>query len=450
MRYTCLAAAAAVLLCSSSVWAAPSEAGPSGKSVAAAVGAGASSFQGGRNAAPAAQEKGAEGVGTGEGSGLFEESGTDAQKEKVPSGKASAAKKTAPAASSGADRVATAAERVPIEAAPLEESDFRFSGISLGDPVEKVERLAGVSHRMIPGTLRTEYVWNGMTVTASNAFPFGYMNRADLDVAKTLVAPGISSFYISGKAAVTRRGVMVGDSREKVLRLYGRPDEILMDGRTRDWYITYTAGEKMLVFTVKDDAVSAIRCSWKEEPYALSPAAEERLAFERKRHPGRLDERDFSVAGYRMEEIFQEHPFDVWEKKMTNPDEEMWYFKGYALRMTLPEKRIDMMFLTDRHMVTPRGLARGDLASTAALLYGAPAEKKLDTTGPEPVESWFYLSGDSKKVLIIYVSEQKQTVSGIMMAENLAALEKEKAGKAEALKQGAGDKEEKQAKAVTQ
>ncbi|MDU5310311.1 MAG: hypothetical protein E6161_04835, partial [Dialister sp.] len=106
----------------------------------------------------------------------------------------------------------------------------------------------------------------------------------------------------------------------------------------------------------------------------------------------------------------------MWEKKMTNPEEEILYFPGYAVRTTKKEKIIQSIFLTDKKVITGRGLAVGDDITTAELLYGAPDKMEVDVSSGHPRTSYIYFSKDRRNVLIIFISKQK--VDSIILAPN--------------------------------
>lgn len=59
-------------------------------------------------------------------------------------------------------------------------------------------------------------------------------------------------------------------------------------------------------------------------------------------------------------------------KKMANPREEILYFPGYAVRLTVKSSIISALFLTDKRMVTSRGLTLGMMCLRWSCFTGSP------------------------------------------------------------------------------
>lgn len=308
---------------------------------------------------------------------------------------------------------------LPVDGSPLTAGDFSFSGVSLGETPEKAEQVMGNPLSVSEGSLHKEYRWDGLTLTVNRAFPYQYMNRSDLSIPKTMDAPGVSRIYADGQTLITRRGISVGTRRENVLRTYGAPEQVLWDGGRKCFYFVYAGSGHMLVFTVHDDKVSAIEAAYSEDKMVLSEAQKNDDAFQKRLHPGFLYERDFSLAGYMPGKLFQEHSWDMWEKKAVNSREEIRYYPGYAVRMSLPDKKISMIFLRNSQMVTSRGLAVGDQLSTMEELYGKPQKMDADLSSDRPKSTYFYLSPDSENVLIFYADSTQGIIQGVLASENV-------------------------------
>ena len=133
-------------------------------------------------------------------------------------------------------------------------------------------------------------------------------------------------------------------------------------------------------------------------------------------HTSYLRDKDFTLAGYTLNTSFHDYTFSSWEKKMANPREEIWYYPGYAVRITKKEKMITALFLIDNKMITSRGLAVGDAASTAELLYGSPQKLEMDVSDGIPRTAYVYFSRAKDKVLLIYMKDKR--VDGVVVAEN--------------------------------
>ena len=294
---------------------------------------------------------------------------------------------------------------------PMMKEDFTLSGIALGDTPQIMTSFKGVPSASYRGEVQDTLSWDGLTVTFYSDFLSRYMNRSDLPVNQVIPEKGISDFYITGGDFSTVRGIRVGSSRENVLRAYGRPDEVLWDGDRGAFYLIYSGYKKELSFKVKENHVGEIHIGWKErQPLGLQRGYKELL------HTSYLRDKDFTLAGYTLNTSFHDYTFSSWEKKMANPREEIWYYPGYAVRITKKEKMITALFLIDNKMITSRGLAVGDAASTAELLYGSPQKLEMDVSDGIPRTAYVYFSRAKDKVLLIYMKDKR--VDGVVVAEN--------------------------------
>lgn len=299
----------------------------------------------------------------------------------------------------------------PIHGQPISDDDFTLHGIALGDSIKVLIGMKGNAEAVHRGSIQDTYGWEGLKVSAYSDFLAKYMNRKDLPVDQAITAKGISDFYITGGDYQTDRGIRIGSRRENVLRSYGRPDEVLWDGDHTSFYLLYSGYKKELSFLIHDDQVQEIHVGWKEDK-----AQGLVRGYKDIYNHAYLPEKDFSLAGLSLHEPFKDYPFSEWEKKMANPQEEIWYYPGYAVRMTKKEKMICAIFLTDNKMLTSRGLAIGDDAATAELLYGAPHKLEMDTTGSVPRTCYIYFNRAKDKVLLLYLKDKK--VDGVVVAEN--------------------------------
>ena len=297
----------------------------------------------------------------------------------------------------------------PINEAPLGEEDFRLHEIALGDSIKAVTAWKGKAKEIRHGSLADTYVWDDLKVRVYPAFLDAYNQREDISLG-SLPFSGISEWEITGDKLESSRGIHVGSLRENVLRVYGKPDQISWDGEKQLFYFSYKRIDKNLTFSISQDMVKSIRISFD----AGQEMPEEKFLM--KKESEFLPEKDFSLAGLSLHQPFKEYSFMEWEKKMTNPKEEIWYYKGYGVRMTKKEKWICGFFLTDNHMLTPRGLALGDDAATAELLYGPPHKLELDSHEGTPRTACIYFSKGKELVLLIYLKNKK--VDSIAVAEN--------------------------------
>lgn len=298
----------------------------------------------------------------------------------------------------------------PISGKTLSAFDFSVGGVSLGDSISSLSS-RGTAEKVIHENTTDSYIFKDMTVKRTAPFLLSYSHRVDLPEDFKFPGKGISEIVVSGAGAKTPRGIGVGSSREDVLRAYGRPLMVLWDGRGKSFHFRYGSGLKEMDVTLTGDKVSSIRLA-----SLTSPVKRGDVSYDSGEGPLYLGDRDFKVAGYELGSTFQAHPFEEWEKKMANPKEEILYFPGYAVRLTVKSSLISALFLTDNRMVTSRGLSLGDDVSTVDLLYGKPHRVEMNVSGSEPKTSYIYFSKGKSDVLIINFSKNK--VEGIVNAMN--------------------------------
>lgn len=298
----------------------------------------------------------------------------------------------------------------PISGKTLSAFDFSVGGVSLGDSISSLSSL-GTAEKVIHENTRDSYIFKDMTVKRTAPFLLSYSHRSDLPEDFKFPGKGISEIVVSGAGVKTPRGIGVGSSREDVLRAYGRPLMVLWDGRGKSFHFRYGSGLQEMDVTLTGDKVSSIRLA-----SLTSPVKRGDVSYDSGEGPLYLGDRDFKVAGYELGSTFQAHPFEEWEKKMANPKEEILYFPGYAVRLTVKSSLISALFLTDNRMVTSRGLSLGDDVSTVDLLYGKPHRVEMNVSGSEPKTSYIYFSKGKSDVLIINFSKNK--VEGIVNAMN--------------------------------
>ena len=295
-----------------------------------------------------------------------------------------------------------------IDGAPLVEKDFTAGGISLGDPLSFAVMAKGQPEKIQAAPVHSDYEWKDLVIRAVNPLSYRYMNRKDLDIPGKETLPGIEAVYLKGPSMETARGIRVGSRRENVLRVYGKPSQVLWDGRQGCFYAVYDAQGKMLVFTLAGDKVTGIRISVSDSGFSGKKADPLRLG----------SGEDFRIAGYAVGDAFQEYPWLVWEKKAVNPEEEVWYYPGFGARMDVKHKILSALFITDPRMITWRGLTAGDQMSTVEALYGAPQKVEMTEMEGHPQAAYIYFSKDKKEVLIFYIDEAEKVVRHIMVMGN--------------------------------
>lgn len=298
----------------------------------------------------------------------------------------------------------------PIDGKALTDNDFKIGGISFGDPVSHVISLYGNPASHLKNDYANEYNFNDFVVISADDFIYRYMERKDLSLDQKFSNSGVSAIYVIKDSLKTSRGISVGSSRESVVRAYGSPSGTLWDGRNRIFYLNYRMGPKQIIFTIKNDKVEDFRLS------SMKSDARSVSDYRDIGHSQYLPLRDFKIAGYELNTVFKQYPWEDWIKKMTNPREEIWYYPGYAVRFTAKSHLIQGLLVEDHDMITNRGLSLGDDISTVDLLYGAPGKIELDSMSIHPKTAYIYFSTGREFALIIYLENNK--VTGIVSTIN--------------------------------
>lgn len=299
---------------------------------------------------------------------------------------------------------------ISINKKPLSDEDFMFNGISLGDSVKSLKKVLGKSDSVIEGNIRDKYVWGNFDVTVEKEFPYSYIKRQDLNLKKVISGTGISSFYIFGKNAETYRNISVGTSRESVIRSYGKPSQLLWDGKENSYYFVYQKGNKKIYFNIKDDKVKSITVS-------LTPPEYYKEDNHIKTDKISVTDSDLTIAGFKLGDKFEPHPWQSWISKNTGVSEEVWYYPGYGVRVTSKSKLINGLFLDNSGMLTSRGIAKGDLQSTLEYIYGEPDKVEVSTEGNNPQTAYIYFSPSKMNLMVVYINKGK--ISNVVITKNI-------------------------------
>lgn len=291
-----------------------------------------------------------------------------------------------------------------IDASPLTAYDFLAGGVRLGLLYEETLSHLGKPQGEKQGTVRSEYIWPSMAVRFVSDMAAKYDDN---------LKPGADAIYIADSKTKTNRGVTVGDARENVLRLYGRPTNVLWDGTRGLFHFVYQKGDQILVFSIEKDKVKDIRITYDDNLFAKAQNAQSLFPTDNS-----TDERDYRIAGYHLLDTFAEHSWETWQRKATNPKEEIRYYPGYGLHLDIKSRRIGSMFLSDAQMLTARGLAVGDQISTMETVYGKPDKVEINYIDKHPQAAYIFFSPDKDEVLILYLNDKTRTVQSIVVMNN--------------------------------
>lgn len=327
-----------------------------------------------------------------------------------------AAPQPAAAAEEQAQKEPAGGEKAPeriasIDGAPLSAEDFRLGGLRLGLSEEDAIGREGAPQKTERGSVYEEAQWDGLLIRFVQESAYEYAARDDLDIPDRFPSAGASVISVDLEGFASPRGVTVGDRRENVVRLYGRPSQIYWDGPAQKCYFVYQSGAEQLIFTIAKDRVASMELAFAG---AWLPAAEPEILPAGQR----FSDEEFRIAGYAVGQVFREHSWLVWEKKAVNPDEEIWYYPGFGVRMDAKSHVISALFVTDGAMTTRRGVSVGDQLSTLEALYGEPQKLEMNLAAPHPQSAYIYFSEDRKTALVFYINETEKVVSNIVSMKN--------------------------------
>ncbi len=298
-----------------------------------------------------------------------------------------------------------------IDGTPLGKGDLSLCGLRLGTAVSDWAACLGDPVKREQGSVRDEYQWDGVAVQFIQDRAYAYSVRPDLAISSKLPSAGAAKICITKDGIKTARGLSVGSSRENVVRVYGRPDQILWDGPQQQFYLIYETAGQQLVFTVGSGRVKAIQLSFAGDAFPASP--------EKVLPAGhRFFDEEFQIARYEVGNVFEDRPWLIWQKKATNPEEEIWYFPGFGVRMSADEHEIASLFIMDEGMMTRRGVSVGDQLSTVEALYGEPQKLEMNLADLHPQSAYIYFSQDRKTVLIFYINETEKVLQNIVAMKN--------------------------------
>lgn len=80
---------------------------------------------------------------------------------------------------------------------------------------------------------------------------------------------------------------------------------------------------KKIKFIIKGNKVKAFQFSVEDSGRA---AGSFQSLTQKMRKDGLLSDKDFGIAGFKLDTKFRAHSWDTWQRKMSNPKEDVWYF----------------------------------------------------------------------------------------------------------------------------
>lgn len=299
---------------------------------------------------------------------------------------------------------------ISFDLSPLGDKDFGIGGISLMDPLKRSIDLKGQPDSIVKGPVIEEYRWKGLDIRRYNPFLLKYTGREDLPSDFNSIKAGISEIRLNDGGEHTSRNIGIGSRREDILRSYGPPNRVFWNEVQGNLYFIYALDNREIDFSLKEGKISGIHVLFNDKNvsdsfYGILP--------ERKKL---ISDKDFYIAGYKPGDRFNSQNSGNWEKKIANPKEEIWYYAGYAVRMSAKGQDISSLLLTDDRMVTSRGITLGDDISTVEAIYGTPHRMEMDISGSSPKTTYIYFSFGKNRILMFGFLNNK--VDGVISALN--------------------------------
>ena len=130
-----------------------------------------------------------------------------------------------------------------------------------------------------------------------------------------------------------------------------------------------------------------------------------------------VTDNDLTIAGFKLGDKFEPHPWQSWISKNTGVSEEVLYYHGYGVRVTSKSKLINGLFLNNSGMLTSRGIAKGDLQSTLEYIYGEPDKVEVSTEGNNPQTAYIYFSPNKMNLMVVYINKGK--ISNVVITKNI-------------------------------
>ena len=234
----------------------------------------------------------------------------------------------------------------------------------------------------------------------------------------------VAQIHIASDAYTTYRGLKVGDQRGGIILLYGMPQAIWRDSETHStiyWYRKSSEeGAYGLAFTVHDLKIVAIDVH--------APGVEAKGYWpnftERMYAPGELRDEDFSLAGYKLYEVFTPAKGlnSTWQASG-----EIWHQNYIAMQDATvlydEDMRISKVFLPLNGGVTRRGIGVGANKLLMLKVYGVPTKVVKEFAFKLDAEQVVYEYKNPYAVseyLLFVVNEKDHFIDSIILSDRAA------------------------------
>lgn len=286
-----------------------------------------------------------------------------------------------------------------INRMPVSVADMQIAGVSLGKTETELRQILGVPETIQRGISATYYRYPQAAVTIRHSLPEDIRQAFSTSWTKASIWQGVSSIQTETEKYPSARGLAVGNSRENILRVYGRPQQMWWDAKNRKMYYIYGNDDiGWLTFEVDNLQIQAIRLD--------------------KIFPGmatRKKASDYQLLGMEVAKPYQSPAWSVWETRVEQDLMELWLFKDFGVAVHKDSHKIERIFLLSPQVTTPRGIALSDSLSTLQHIYGEPDITEVN----EKANITLYYYEQSKKTpiyLVFVIDNQKKEIIDIILS----------------------------------
>lgn len=286
-----------------------------------------------------------------------------------------------------------------INPQPLSAEDMEIGGVSLGVTEKEVRQHLGAPAEVQKGVSADYYRYPKAAVTIRHSLPEDIRKVSLPGWTADSTWQGVSSIRTETEKYPTARDLAVGNSRENILRIYGRPQQMRWDAKQRRMYYIY--GNKdigWLTFDVENLQIQDIRLD--------------------KSFPGVMGQEEMSdkkLLGMEVGKPYHSPAWSTWETHIEQDLVELWMFKDFGITIDKDTGKVERIFLLSPQVTTPRGVALGDSSSTVEHVYGKPDMAEINLPGN--ITLWYYIQSKKPPIYLIFViGNDKKEVKDIILS----------------------------------
>ncbi len=295
-----------------------------------------------------------------------------------------------------------------IQEAPVTASDMKLGGVTIGSDIATLLQAFGAPKQVHRGNMDTSYRFADADAIVRDAPKWSAEVTAQYEFNSSQIQNGVIAMATREKRQMTPRGLAVGNSRENVIRLYGKPSRVQFNPDNETTYYQYYNPERTQCLTaiVHGFQVTELRLELLTKP-----------TREKDSVPSVLN-----LMGMSVGEVYHEPTWATWEQKAEIGTRCYWLFRDMIVEVDQSTQKIRKVILRSPHVATSAGIALGDSASTVLRAYGKPTLTEAGDINHPTV--WYYtddvisgrylalvISADKKEVLDIILTDSKITSS---------------------------------------